>query len=376
MRKRDFLKTLGLGLAGVAAGPLAWGEAKRPERLRPPKNWIWISPDKADRPSDEWKRMLESIRLAGIDAIVPEVWDGQHAYWDSKHLPTKTDWLGKLLPLTHNHGLELHAWMWIMPCRIPAMMKKHPDWFNVNALGESTAVKPAYVDHYRFLDPARPEVREWVTKTVVELADMPRLTGVHLDYVRYPDRILAKSFWKKYNVIQDKVHPQFDYGYTDYNRKLFKKKFGTDPLKLEDPANHKEWTQYRLDTVTELVNDHVVPAARHRGRIITAAVFPPTVSRYNVLQDWSKWKLDAFLPMLYNTFYQEGPDWVKKETQEAVASVTVPIYSGLYVPDLDPAGVTSVVRASIDGGAGGVSLFSHGGMTDEKWKAFQEGVKV
>jgi uncharacterized lipoprotein YddW (UPF0748 family) len=192
-----------------------------------------------------------------------------------------------------------------MPCRVPEMMKKHPDWYDVNALGESTAVRPAYVDYYRFLDPARPEVREWIQKTVIELADIPRLTGIHLDYVRYPDRILAKGLWKKYDLVQDEIHPQFDYGYTDYNRKQFKKTFGVDPLKLEDRTTHKEWTQYRLDAVTGLVNDHLVKAARDRGRIITAAVFPgPTIARHNVLQDWSRWKLDAFLPMLYNTFYE------------------------------------------------------------------------
>jgi hypothetical protein len=67
---------------------------------------------------------------------------------------------------------------------------------------------------------------------------------------------------------------------------------------------------------------------------------------------------------------------VKQQTEEAVAAVTVPVYSGLYVPDMDAAGVRGVVRASMDGGASGVSLFSYDAMTDEKWKAFQEGVKA
>ena len=35
-------------------------------------------------------------------------------------------------------------------------IKEHPDWYNVNAKGEAAWDKPAYVDYYKFLDPARP----------------------------------------------------------------------------------------------------------------------------------------------------------------------------------------------------------------------------
>jgi carboxypeptidase C (cathepsin A) len=39
----------------------------------------------------------------------------------------------------------------------PDVIRDHPDWYNVNAKGESAVDKPAYVDYYKFLDPARPE---------------------------------------------------------------------------------------------------------------------------------------------------------------------------------------------------------------------------
>ncbi len=86
------------------------------------------------------------------------------------------------------------------------MIKEHPDWYNVNAKGESASDKPAYVDYYKFLDPARPEVREFVRDTVRELAAIPGLTGVHLDYIRHPDAILPSGLWSKYGIVQDKVY--------------------------------------------------------------------------------------------------------------------------------------------------------------------------
>ena len=120
------------------------------------------------------------------------------------------------IPLATAAGLEVHAWMWSMPCLIDDVIKTHPDWYNVNAKGESAVDKPAYVDYYKFLDPARPEVREFVRDTVRELAAIPGLTGIHLDYIRHPDAILPSGLWSKYGIVQDKVYPPYDYGYTDY----------------------------------------------------------------------------------------------------------------------------------------------------------------
>ena len=192
--------------------------------------------------------------------------------------------------------------------------------------------KPAYVDYYKFLDPARPEVREFVRDTVRELAAIPGLTGIHLDYIRHPDAILPSGLWSKYGIVQDKVYPAYDYGYTDYSRRAFKAKTGIDPIELKDPESDAAWMKYRLDSVVDLVNDYLVPAAHAGGKKISAAVFPgPSRARVMVRQDWGRFKLDAFMPMLYHTFYDAGPEFVKTYTEEAVRTVTQPIYSGLFV---------------------------------------------
>jgi uncharacterized lipoprotein YddW (UPF0748 family) len=280
-----------------------------------------------------------------------------------------------LLPLAHAAGLEVHAWMWSMPCMVSEIMHQHPDWYNVNALGESAVDKPAYIESYRFLDPGRPEVREWVQGTVKELSNVPGLTGVHLDYIRHPDAILPKGLWGKYNIVQDHVFPQYDYGYTPYEREQFKKKYGVDPLQLPNSKNAKveqEWLQYRWDMVTGLVNGYLVPAAHAKGKLLTAAVFPgPSMAREHVRQDWGKWHLDAFLPMLYANFYEEGPAWVSQETREAVHSVKKPIYSGLFMDNMSEQELTQTMQAAMSAGASGVSIFSEMSMDADKWALFK-----
>jgi hypothetical protein len=86
-----------------------------------------------------------------------------------------------------------------------------------------------------------------------------------------------------------------------------------------------------------------------------------------VRQDWGRFDLDAYFPMLYHTFYEAGPEFVGKYTAEAVRTVTRPVYSGLFVGPLDAAAFTTTVQAALSAGAAGVSIFDAGAMNAERW---------
>lgn len=372
MHRRELIKTLGLataalGLDDVTSVVSALGAAA-PQTRR--KHFVWMRPD-LKKTADDWKREFALMKDAGISGITPEIYNGSSALFGSRRLPVRSPWLETVLPLAANAGLEVHAWMWSMPCLLPDILKAHPDWYNVNAKGESAFDKPAYVDYYKFLDPARPEVREFVRDTVRELAAIPGLTGIHLDYIRHPDAILPSNLWSKYGIVQDKVYPPYDYGYTEYSRAAFKAMHGIDPLTMKDPEANAAWLKYRLDTVVDLVNNHLVPAAKQGGKQISAAVFPgPSLARTMVRQDWGRFTLDAYFPMLYHTFYDAGPEWVKTYTAEAVRTVTSPVYSGLFIGPLSDADFERTIRMAIEGGAAGVSLFDAGAMTPARWTRF------
>jgi uncharacterized lipoprotein YddW (UPF0748 family) len=373
--RRTFLKSA--ALAALNTKVLACDQGGRPRpQATVLKNWVWVTVD-TNRPPDGWKRLFGRMRENNVRAVLPGIYDGRRAYFPSRRLPVGPDLLGTILPLAQAEGLEVHAWMWSMPCLIPEILAQHPDWYNVNALGESAANKPAYVDYYKFLDPGRPEVREWVQGTVKELAAIPQLTGIHLDYIRHPDAILPRGLWKKYNIVQDKVYPAYDYGYSEYERAQFKKRHGIDPLKIarrevQDPDLEQAWFQFQLDMVVDLVNIYLAPAAHAQGKTITAAVFPgPSLARELVRQDWGRFQIDAFLPMLYNGFYEEGPAWVRQETREGVSAVNRAIYSGLFIHDMNTETLFQTVQMALEGGASGISLFSGDGMDDAKWAAFR-----
>jgi hypothetical protein len=62
--------------------------------------------------------------------------------------------------------------------------------------------------------------------------------------------------------------------------------------------------------------------------------------------------------MLYNQFYEQGPEWVGEQTREGVATAKAPVYSGLMVGGMTEDVFTRTVRTALQAGASGVSLFS------------------
>lgn len=373
MNRRELLKTCGLASVAILTGQfgksnLIFGRNKDIVL----KNWIWI-PTNLNIPVDVWKRNFAVMRKAGIDAVLPEIFDGRFAYYASNHLPVKDKWLKTILPIAKSEGLEVHAWMCTMICNIEKIYNEHPEWYMVNGNGESCLEKPAYVDWYRFLCPSRPEPLEYIAARVSELAEYDQLDGIHLDYIRYPDVIIAESLQPKYGIVQDREYPEYDFCYCDVCRNTFKNKTGLDPLKLEDPTANVEWRQYRYDTISNFVNNKLIPIAREHQKEITAAVFPP----YNwlrVRQQWPNWNLDAVLPMLYHSYYYQGIEWIKEQTEKGIYLTRrrEPLYSGLFVSALSPGGLSQAIKASISGGAKGVVLFSARDMTEEHWRSFTE----
>lgn len=371
MNRRTFLREAGMTAAGLACcSPVLGKPSGGVPQVRKSKNWAWIGSD-AEASDDYWKARFEKLKEARFDAVLPEVYNGRASHFRSDRFGTRAGWLERLIPIARSFGLEIHAWMWTVPCLLEDVLRKHPDWYMVNRLGESSADQPAYVDYYRFLCPSREEVREFIRETVREISRFD-VDGVHLDYVRYPDVILAKGLWPKYNVIQDREYPRFDYCYCGTCRTKFREQHGIDPMDIEEPSVNREWLQFRYDQVTGLVNNWLIPAGRQHGKIMSAAVFP---NWRHVRQEWRAWNLDAVLPMLYNRYYLEGAAWIADQCREGIRSLqhSTQLYSGLMLDR--PETLKEYAMKSFEGGAAGISIFSLRRLTDEHLTKLAEVIK-
>jgi len=362
MDRRQFTKsTLSSTAALLTSSIYKCSHQKSLPQSTLPNNWIWLRPN-LEWSEDMWKDTFDMLVNIGIEAILPQVYNSHWTLFDHPFLSVKKRWLESIIPIAHQAGLEVHAWMWTMPLNDPDMIEKHPDWFSVNRLGQPTHTHPAYVNYYKFLCPCHPEVQEFIATNVAALGKIEDLDGIHLDYVRQADVILAEGLQPKYDIIQDKEYPEYDYPYSDNCRQLFKEETGLDPMDLGDEApSHNAWRQFRYDAVSHIVNNYAVPQARKYGKKITAAVFPNWES---VRQQWQVWNLDGFLPMLYHGFYNENIQWIGNQINKnkALIDAKQEIYAGLFIPHLKPAEMKTAYDTSIKNGAKGISLFELGNL--------------
>jgi len=292
--------------------------------------------------------------------------------------------------LVKEAGMEFHAW-------IPTMVQTlkpglDSSWYGVNGNGESALIKPAYVDYYKFLCPNYEEVYKFLSNMYTSVAKVDEIDGVHLDYIRFPDVILARGLWDKYGLVMDKEYPDYDYCYCEKCVSDFKAQSGIDIKTVEDPSAVEEWKQFRYDLITDLVN-RLTEDVHKTGKVINAAVFPGpnSVAKQIVRQEWDKWNLDAFYPMNYNDFYLEGPEWVGDVSKEGVEAIggRVPLFSGLFIcpkpekkgsekdPEnhgLLPEEIGPAIKASMENGATGICLFTPGRMTEGHWEAFEKAI--
>ncbi len=357
MNRRTFIRNTAIASLSMLLPFPAFAEDKKPK-----KNWIWTSAG-ADFKIDDWKQRFARFKKNGLDAALV---GGSFEFYTQAAQAAK------------NEGIELHAWIWTLNRGNEELMKNHPDWYAVSRLGESVIDKPPYVDYYRWLCPSKAEVAEYISNDYVKFAQIEGLAGVHLDYVRYCDVILPIALQPKYNLVQDHEMPQFDFCYCQTCRTEFEKKHGIDPLKIENPAENKEWLQYRYDTVSVVVKKIIEAVHTKTSKVVTAAVFPtPTIARTLVRQDWDKWALDAVMPMIYHSFYNEKIEWIKQAAQEGVSAINgkFPHYSGLFIPFLNPAELAHAVQLSMEGGSKGVAIFSENDMSKKHWKEFKAAVK-
>jgi len=371
MNRKEFLKIISFGTPLLALGSWKVSDAFAERgQDRKNKNWLWLHPWR-DLSDDEYKKRFDEIKSAGIDAVLPNLLNGWEASYKSRHLHVGDALLEKLLPIAKSAGLEVHAWMWSMICNQKKILENHPDWFAVNRNGQNTIEKPAYVNYYRFMCPNHPAVQEFVSTTVSELSEYSELDGIHLDYIRYPDVILAEKFQKKYGIVQDKEYPEYDYCYCDICCSKFKSETGIDIKKADDPGSNNAWNQFRYDSITSLVNTRLVPVAKKSDKYISAAVFPNWM---HVRQQWSKWDVDAVFPMLYHGYYSRDIDWVENNIIAGKNSIhsKTKLYSGLFTGFFSPEELNKAIERSINAGADGVSLFAYHTMKETHWDKLPE----
>ncbi len=254
-----------------------------------PMFWTWLE----DLPDIDMESAFTHMEEAGLDAVM-------------LHAASIEDY-EKDVEIARRHGIKVYAWVWTLnpPRQERAqMLEEHPDWFSVNRLGQSVVDFKAYVNSYKFLCPALPEVREYLRDKVQAICDVDGVEGICLDYCRLIDCVLPISLAYNYKLTQDtEVFPEYDFGYHPAMIEKFMQQYGYDPRELDDPSRDGNWREFRCEQVTEVANI-MCDVAHKAGKKVTASPFAAIgLDKFMVYQDFAKWDLDMVHPMAYTDFY-------------------------------------------------------------------------
>lgn len=201
----------------------------------------------------------------------------------------------------HKRGMELHVWMPIFysshtTCNNlkRSVWYKNPTWRNINDSGKDTCVKDD--DDFCFLNPAHPEVQEFLLGTYQYILENYDIDGFELDYIRYQDGI------------------EDDYGYDALTVGGFKEKYGVTP-KFDMSASYWDnWVQYRCDIITGFVGKMRTLFNEYGEDVLLCADVGPDANgaRNGIYQDYSKWIekgwIDLLKPMSYSFDAVEATD--------------------------------------------------------------------
>jgi uncharacterized lipoprotein YddW (UPF0748 family) len=144
----------------------------------------------------EWTGIARFLSEAGFNAVFAQVRPSGDAFFESRIAPWSKylsgrqgerpegqfDPLAFMISTAHQHNLEFHAWlnpyraaMDTLDAQLASMhpFNRQPEWF-MNYGGK------------RYFNPARPEVRDYITEVVLEILMDYRVDGIHFDDYFYP----------------------------------------------------------------------------------------------------------------------------------------------------------------------------------------------
>ncbi len=322
-----------------------------------PMFWTWME----DREGLDLDTLFVHMDEAGIDGLMLFVPDMERYQ--------------KAVELAKEHGVTLYAWIWTLNPRgeRQTLLKEHPEWFDVNRDGNSLADFKAYVNSYKFLSAAVPEVREYVKESIKRVCEVDGIDGICLDYCRIVDGVLPISLAYNYKLTQDgEIFPEYDFGYHPAAVAQFKDEYGYDPREKEDPTRDSLWCAFRQRLITEVAN-LAAETAHSYGKKVTASPFTSVgVASFMVCQDFGKWDLDFVFPMEYSDFYSMEPGFVFDATRQnnALKAPSTELYCGLGAElGGDFEDLKDCMDAAFRGGAQGISLYTIAGLDTPEIRA-------
>lgn len=258
------------------------------------------------------------------------------------------DMLKLYIDAFHEYGIEVHLWMSCYRVgytgsgnTLRSVGSKKPEWLNLDQNGKDT-VYNEFGNGY-FLNPALPEVKEFLLDTYKYILENYAIDGFQLDYIRYPENSTV------------------NYGYDEYTKQKFIEKYGYGSVPTSSSqAGFGEWCEFRAAFVTDLVRSVGALIKEIRPDVVFSCDVAPDYSstKTKMCQDTVTWLKEALVDMIYPMAYGTT-DAVKKWTGITAESAGDDVYVVMGLRDNGAEIYREQITESFGMGADGTAFFAY-----------------
>ncbi|MFH1664838.1 MAG: family 10 glycosylhydrolase [Candidatus Omnitrophota bacterium] len=307
------------------------------ETAAKPRLGIWItafSPEKVMYSKENADTLIRTCTKCGINDIYLQLYRADKAYYDSgltdrtsydaAFSEARSDTVTYLIKTAEKNDIRVHAWvnlLCIAQNREANILKKFGDGvLTTDQYGRTSMQKDQKdtLDNYYirenqlFLDPGDGRVRAYLAGIVQEIVSRyPELSGVHLDYVRYPAVVpfVPGARFTSHGI---------SYGYNAANLKNFRSATGLDAAKMpQSRGNFLLWDKWRRDQVTSLVKEVSQTARAVSPAIKISCAIVPSVERtyLTTFQDWTAWLKEGYVNYVVAMNYTDDTKLMELNTR-------------------------------------------------------------
>lgn len=333
---------------------------------------MWLHPPLS---SKSVAKIIRDILKSNVEEIflLATQTDGTATYASSirpRAAQAKGDVFGRLASELRLSGIAVHGWLCVNLLS-NASAETEKGHSALNRFGEQVIDRPP-LTLKRWACASDPEHRRVACSLARELLAMHELDGIHLDYIRYPNRRIMPHIARRFSAAElSELRTKNDCCYCAECLRRFGRANARAARKSNFHAS-RAWHEWRSNNVAITVRQI---KASVRGKKLSAAPFAThSIAREYVSQDVSKFGkyLDFIAPMIYNTYYLKPVEWVERAVKENKKVFRGPVLAGIGpLKFLSASELGRAIEAAEAGGADGVSIFSYAQMTKEKWKAIE-----
>ena len=353
------------------------------------KRGIWVSVYSAKQVlynREDVKKLIVKCQKAKINQIYLQLFQSGNAYYDSRICDrTKyneiiksagVDTLDLLLREAQENGIAVFAWVNVLS------LGKNDKADILNKYGNSILTRDQQlrvaktdsvqeIDKYYlrenqiFLEPGDLRVGEYILNVINEIINRyPLLSGVHLDYIRYPSPVpfIPGSRFNKFGLT---------YGYGAKNVERFREKTGLNVLDiLNNEDEYLAWDNWKRQQVTDLVRKiSNLVKLKSPDLLVSCAVIPLVERAYsNAFQDWSAWLEEGIVNYVVLMSYSKDNQLIKEIVKSSLGHRgrgKVYVGIGLFLMKNNPDLFFNQYRLITSFVPDGVVLFSIDDLTDQ-----------